>query len=541
MNKYLKKNKPIKFVAKKLGLKDKDLSLYGDYMAKINCELGKKNGNLILVTAINPTTAGEGKTTVSIGLADALSLLNKKVCLALREPSLGPVFGMKGGATGGGLSSLVPEDDINLHFTGDFHAITSANNLLCSCIDNHIYQGNSLNIDKVIFNRCLDMNDRALRNCKVGDNEREEHFVITAASEIMAILSVSKDFNDMKDRLGNIIVALNKDNKPVFAKDLGCVDAMCILLKDAIRPNLVQTKLGTPCIVHMGPFANIAHGCNSIIATKMALSRADYVVTEAGFGADLGAEKFLDFKCRIMAQKVSAVILVATCRALKLHGGVCKDEVDKENIDALKVGFENLKRHYENITNEFKLPCVIAINKFTSDTREELDTLQNLCQSIGAKNEIVDVFKMGGYGAINLAKDVISYNKPQDINYIYNLDETIEQKCNEIAKKIYHADGIILEDKAKEDLKNINDLGLNNLPVIMAKTQYSFSDNAKLLNAPTNFSITIKEFQIRSGAKFIVAILGNMLLMPALGKTPSLLNMKATYDEVNKKVDIKLK
>ena len=456
--------------------------------------------------------------------------------MALREPSLGPVFGVKGGATGGGYSQVVPMEDINLHFTGDFHAITSANNLLCSFIDNHIYQGNELNInpEKIVFNRCVDLNDRALRQIDVALGEkngvvRRDRFNITAASEIMAILCLTLSLEDLKQRLGNILVAYNMDNKPIFAKDLGVNEAMAILLKDAIKPNLVQSLIGTPALVHGGPFANIAHGCNTIIATKLAMTYADYTITEAGFGADLGAQKFLDTKCRIANLKPDAVVIVATVKALKLHGGADKTELTQENIDALSKGIPNLLKHIDNIKNVYKLPAVVAINQFTTDTEAELNLVKTEVEKYGAKAIVANVWGKGGKGVIDLAKEVIDLcEKENNFEFSYNVEDTVEKKLTDIATKIYGAKGIKLTEKAKADLKDINELKFDKLPVIIAKTQYSLSDNAKLLGAPKDFEIEIKELQIRSGAGFIVAIAGSMLLMPGLPKVPA--GQKMTID-----------
>ncbi|MBQ9792690.1 MAG: formate--tetrahydrofolate ligase [Clostridia bacterium] len=530
------KLKKITEIAKTLGVKEDDLELYGNYKAKINNFNLNPKGKLILVTAINPTAAGEGKTTVSVGLADGFTELNKNVCLALREPSLGPVFGVKGGATGGGYSQVVPMEDINLHFTGDFHAITSANNLLCSFIDNHIFQGNELNInpEKIVFNRCVDLNDRALRQIDVALGEkngvqRRDRFIITAASEIMAILCLTLSLEDLKQRLGNILVAYNMDNKPIFARDLGVNEAMAILLKDAIKPNLVQSLIGTPALVHGGPFANIAHGCNTIIATKLAMTYADYTITEAGFGADLGAQKFLDTKCRIANLKPDAVVIVATVKALKLHGGADKTELTQENIDALAKGIPNLLKHIDNIKNVYKLPAVVAINQFTTDTEKELNLVKEEVEKYGAKAIVANVWGKGGKGAIDLAQEVIALcEEKNNFEFSYNVEDGIEKKLTDIATKIYGAKGVKLTEKAQEDLKDINDLKFDKLPVIIAKTQYSLSDNAKLLGAPKDFEIEIKELQIRSGAGFIVAIAGNMLLMPGLPKVPA--GQKMTID-----------
>lgn len=525
-------------VAKKIGLNEDDLILYGKYKAKIDKKLdGKKAGKLVLVTAISPTKAGNGKTTVSIGLADGLAQLGEKVCLALREPSLGPVFGIKGGATGGGYSQIVPMEDINLHFNGDFHAITSANNLLSSLIDNHVFQGNELQIDcdNIFFKRCLDLNDRALRECTVNETKnctpRKEHFTITAASEIMAIMCLAKDLTDLKARLGNIMVALNTDGKPVYARDLHAQDAMAILLKDALKPNLVQTLAGTPAIVHCGPFANIAHGCNSVIATRTALSLADYCVTEAGFGADLGAEKFIDLKCRLNGFKPNCVVLVATIRALKLNGGADDCDLVTENLNALKNGLPNLMRHLNAITDVYKLPCVVTINRFITDTDAEIELVRT---AVGEKNVVCvinEVWAKGGTGALNLARAVIdNCNKPNDcFSFAYDLDESVKDKIFDVAHKIYGAKSVVYTEQAKKSLKNIHKLGLDGLPVIMAKTQFSFTDDAKRLGAPTDFELTVRDVEIRSGAGFLVVLLGNMMLMPALSASPAAIKM--TIDE----------
>lgn len=525
-------------VAKKIGLNEDDLILYGKYKAKIDKKLdGKKAGKLVLVTAISPTKAGNGKTTVSIGLADGLAQLGEKVCLALREPSLGPVFGIKGGATGGGYSQIVPMEDINLHFNGDFHAITSANNLLSSLIDNHVFQGNELQIDcnNIFFKRCLDLNDRALRECTVNETKnctpRKEHFTITAASEIMAIMCLSKDLTDLKARLGNIMVALNTDGEPVYARDLHAQDAMAILLKDALKPNLVQTLAGTPAIVHCGPFANIAHGCNSVIATRTALSLADYCVTEAGFGADLGAEKFIDLKCRLNGFKPNCVVLVATIRALKLNGGADDCDLATEDLNALKNGLPNLMRHLHAITDVYKLPCVVTINRFITDTDAEIELVKT---AVGEKNVACvtnEVWAKGGTGALNLARAVIdNCNKPNDsFSFAYNLDESVKDKIFDVAHKIYGAKSVVYTEQAEKSLKNIHKLGLDGLPVIMAKTQFSFTDDAKRLGAPTDFELTVRDVEIRSGAGFLVVLLGNMMLMPALSASPAAIKM--TIDE----------
>lgn len=530
------KPKKIKDIAKTLGLKPKDLVLYGDIKAKIKKKPTTNNNKLVLVTAINPTSAGIGKTTVSIGIADALHSLGESVCLALREPSLGPVFGVKGGATGGGYSQVVPMADINLHFNGDFHAITSANNLLCAMIDNHIYQGNELNIDpnKILFHRCLDLNDRALRSVTVAqtkiESPRPDEFTITAASEVMAIMCLSKDINDLKRRLGNIIVALNTKGKPVYAKDLHIADAMAILLKDAMQPNLVQTLEGTPAIVHLGPFANIAHGCNSITATNLSMSLAKYTITEAGFGADLGAEKFLDLKCRVAGLKPNAVVLVATIQALKLHGGADKKNLKTENLEALKLGIGNLLRHIDIIKNVYKLPLVVTLNKYVTDSPAEVDFVLKTLEKLGCEYAINDAWAMGSKGAITLAEKVMKLcdEDNSSFSYSYNLKDSIENKIEDICSKVYGADGVIFTDKAKNSIEVINKLKLNKLPIVIAKTQYSLSDNPKLLGAPTGFKVTIRDIEIRSGAEFLVALAGDMMLMPGLSKEPAGVNMKIT-------------
>ncbi len=517
----------IDVTAGKLGLKKSEYYTLGDNIAKVSCNRDNNKSKLILVTSINPTKAGNGKTTVSIGLGDALAKLNKKVCLALREPSMGPVFGMKGGATGGGYSQVVPMEEINLHFTGDFHAITSANNLLCSAIDNHIFQGNALNIDtsKILFNRCLDLNDRALRNVIVeadGENARKEKFNITAASEVMAILSVAKDLADLKRRLGNILVAFDKEAKPVYARNLHIEDAMAILLKEAIKPNLVQTLAGTPAFVHCGPFANIAHGCNSIIATNTAMNLSCYTITEAGFGADLGAEKFIDYKCRIANLKPNCVVIVATIPALKLHGGVNDNDLKRENLQAIKLGFANLRKHIETMKEVFKTPVVVTLNKYATDTEAELDLISSLVKETKTPFEINEVWAKGGDGAIDLANAVIKEcDKDYTLDFAYDLEDSIETKIEKIASKIYGAKGVNYTKEAKDNIKLANSLGLSGLPIIVAKTQYSLSDNKDLIGAPTNFEITVRDIEFRTGAGFVVVLLGKMLLMPGLNKTPA--------------------
>lgn len=523
--------RPISEVADELGLDPEDYELYGKYKAKVNHVKSEKQGKLILVTAINPTPAGEGKTTISIGLADALRQLKYKTMLALREPSLGPVFGIKGGAAGGGYAQLAPMSDINLHFTGDFHAITAANNLLSAMIDNHIYFGNKLNIKTVVWNRCLDVNDRALRNINIVYDSnsvignRTESFSITAASEIMAIFCLSSDFDDLKARLSKIVVGYDKDNKAITAGDLEASEAMAILLYEALKPNLVQTLEGTPAFVHGGPFANIAHGCNSVIATKSALKLADMVVTEAGFGADLGAQKFLDIKCRTNDLTPSCVVLVATVRALKYNGGA--KDLKTQDLEALRKGMPNLTKHLSNIVNQYKLPCVVAINKFDTDTPEEIELIKAACQDFGVEAIEASVFAEGGKGGLDLAKAVAQKcDQPlTKINFTYELDDAIEQKINKIAQKIYGADGVDFLPKAQKQLKKFETDGLNNLPVCIAKTQYSLSDNANLLSAPKGFRITVRDLQLRAGAGFIVAVAGDIMLMPGLPKVPNATKM----------------
>lgn len=531
------KPKKIKDVAKTIGLKPKDIILYGDIKAKVRKKPNPNNNNkLVLVTAINPTSAGIGKTTVSIGIADALHSMGESVCLALREPSLGPVFGVKGGATGGGYSQVVPMTDINLHFNGDFHAITSANNLLCAMIDNHIYQGNELDIDssKILFHRCLDLNDRALRSVTVAqtkiESPRQDSFTITAASEIMAIMCLAKDINDLKRRLGNIIVALNSKGKPVYCKDLKIADAMAILLKDACLPNLVQTLEGTPALVHLGPFANIAHGCNSITATNLSMTLAKYTITEAGFGADLGAEKFFDLKCRVTGLKPNAVVLVATVQALKLHGGADKKNLKEENLDALKLGIGNLVRHINIIKNTYKLPLVVTLNKYITDSKKEVDLVLETLEKLSCNYAINDAWALGSAGAIDLARKVMELCEEDNstFSYSYQLEDSVEKKIEDICHSVYGASGVKFTDKALDSIKVINKLKLDKLPIIIAKTQYSLSDNPKLIGAPTNFDITIRDIEIRSGAEFLVALAGDMMLMPGLSKEPAGVNMKIT-------------
>ena len=529
---------PITEIAKHLEIPEDDLELYGKYKAKISLDYwntlkNRPNGKLILVTAINPTPAGEGKTTTSIGLGDALHKLGKKTTIALREPSLGPCFGLKGGAAGGGYSQVVPMEDINLHFTGDFHAITTAHNLLAAVIDNHIQQGNALDLDvrRITWKRVLDLNDRALRNiiCGLGGKAhgvpRETGFDITVASEMMAILCLTSDLEDTKKRLGNIIIGYTRSGRIVRAKELNVTGALTLLFKDAIKPNLVQTLEGTPALIHGGPFANIAHGCNSVMATKYALKMADYTVTEAGFGADLGAEKFLDIKCRFTGFKPNAVVIVATIRALKMHGGLAKTELGTENIEALKKGMTNLAKHIENI-HKFGLPIVVAINAFPTDTENELQELKTLCESMGASVSISEAWAKGGEGAIDLAKKVIeAAEKPSDFHYMYDENDTIKNKINAIATKIYGADGVNYTPAVEKTIAELEAAGLDKMPICMAKTQYSLSDDQTKLGAPTGFKITVRELRISAGAGFIVALTGNVLTMPGLPKKPAAENM----------------
>lgn len=522
-------------VAAKLGISEDEIEPYGHYKAKLSQKLfdrvkDNKDGKLILVTAINPTPAGEGKTTTSVGLCEGMNKIGKKTCVALREPSLGPVFGIKGGAAGGGYSQVVPMEDINLHFTGDMHAITAANNLLAAMIDNHIQQGNALNIDvrRILFKRCLDMNDRALRNCVVGMGgkvngvPREDHFQITVASEIMAILCLSADLNDLKRRLGNILVGYTYDDKPVFARDLQAVGAMTALLRDAINPNLVQTLENNPAIIHGGPFANIAHGCNSVRATKLALKLADYVVTEAGFGSDLGAEKFFDIKCRTAGLKPDCVVLVATIRALKYNGGVAKPDLAKENIEALQKGIVNLGVHIENMRT-FGVPVVVAINHFATDTEAEIKLIREYCQEMVVKVAFSDVFAKGGDGAVELAREVVRAIDDEESRFapIYDEKLTIKEKMDIIATKIYRADGVVYTAKADKAIKEVEALGLDRVPICVAKTQYSLSDNPTLLGKPEGFKITVSDVRASSGAGFVVIYTGDIMTMPGLPKVPS--------------------
>ncbi len=526
---------PIVEIAKKLNIPEDELELYGKYKAKLSDDLwerlkNKKDGKLILVTAINPTPAGEGKTTTTVGLGQAMSKIGKNAVIALREPSLGPVMGVKGGAAGGGYAQVVPMEDINLHFTGDMHAITAANNLLSAAIDNHIHQGNSLNIDllQIVWKRAMDMNDRALRNTIVGlggkanGMPREDGFLITVASEVMAILCLSTDLMDLKDRLGKIIIGYNYDGKPVTAKDLKVNGAMTLLLKDAIKPNLVQTLENTPAIMHGGPFANIAHGCNSIMATKIALKLADYCITEAGFGADLGAEKFFDIKCRMAGLKPDAVILVATIRALKYNGGVKKEDLGTENIDALKSGFVNLEKHIENL-KKFGVPVIVAINHFGTDTAKEVEYVKSKCNDINVEVAFSQVFANGGAGGQELAEKLIKLidSTSSDFKPLYDVNLPIKEKIETIAREIYGAKGVVYSPDADKTIKKIEGMGLDKLPICMAKTQYSLSDNPHLLGRPENFEISVKELKISAGAGFIVALTGDIMTMPGLPKVPA--------------------
>ena len=526
---------PIKDVAASIGIEEDDLELYGKYKAKISDELinrTKKNpdGKLILVTAINPTPAGEGKTTTSVGLGEAFGRLGKKALIALREPSLGPCFGIKGGAAGGGYAQVVPMEDLNLHFTGDFHAITSANNLLAALLDNHIQQGNELGIDprQIVWKRGMDMNDRVLRNIVVGLGSkmdgmvREDHFVITVASEIMAILCLADDMADLKKRLGRIIVAYTFDGKPVTADDLQATGSMAALLKDALKPNLIQTLEHTPAIVHGGPFANIAHGCNSVRATKTALKLADYVITEAGFGADLGAEKFFDIKCRMAGLKPDAVVLVATIRALKYNGGVPKDELSSENLDALKAGIVNLEKHIENL-HKFGVPVVVTLNSFVTDTKAETDFVEQFCKERGCEFALSEVWEKGGEGGIDLANKVLETIEHKESNFkvLYDDSLSLKEKIETVAKEIYGADGVTYSPAAERELKRITDLGMGDFPVCMAKTQYSLSDDAKKLGRPSGFKINVREVYASAGAGFVVAVNGSIMTMPGLSKKPA--------------------
>ena len=535
---------PITEVAKALDIPSDELEQYGKYKAKLSYSYIKENmnredGKLVLVTAINPTPAGEGKTTTNVGLSMALSKLGKRTVTTLREPSLGPCFGVKGGAAGGGYSQVVPMDDINLHFTGDFHAITSAHNLLAALLDNHIHQGNKLGIvtKKIVWKRVVDMNDRALRNIVIGLGgkgdgvTRENGFDITVASEIMAILCLSSDLDDLKDRLSKMVVAYNYDGEAVTAGDLEATGAMALLLKDAIKPNLVQTLDNTPAFIHGGPFANIAHGCNSVVATKTALKLGDYVVTEAGFGADLGAEKFFDIKCRYAGLKPDCVVIVATVRALKMNGGVAKDNLAEENLEALKTGSSNLIRHIENVS-KFGVPSVVAINRFPTDTEAELELLDKICEEYGVKVVLSEVFAKGAEGGMELANEVIRICEEgkADFKPLYDLDISIKEKMEKIAKEIYRADGVDFTSAAEKQIKELTKLGYDKLPICVAKTQYSFSDDATLLGAPTGFRITVRELRVSAGAGFIVALTGSIMTMPGLPKVPAANGMDILSD-----------
>ena len=525
----------IREIAKTAGVDEKYLEQYGNYKAKVDYNIlkdmaDKPNGKLVLVTAINPTPAGEGKTTTTVGLADAMRLIGKNVMVALREPSLGPVFGVKGGAAGGGYAQVVPMEDINLHFTGDFHAIGAANNLLAAMLDNHIYQGNALGIDprQITWRRCVDMNDRQLRfvvdglGGKVNGTPREDGYDITVASEIMAVLCLASDITDLKERLSRLVVGYTYAGKPVTAGDLHAQGAMAALLKDALKPNLVQTLEHTPAFVHGGPFANIAHGCNSVTATKIALKLGDYAITEAGFGADLGAEKFLDIKCRMAGLKPSCVVLVATARALKYNGGVPKAETGKENLEALEKGLPNLLQHVSNITTVYKLPCVVAINRFPTDTEAELKLIETKCKELGVNVALSEVWGKGGEGGVELAKEVIRLcEQPNDFTFSYELNCSIKEKIEAIAKKIYHADGVNFTANAEKQIKTLTDLGYDHMPICMAKTQYSFTDDQTKLGAPRDFTITVRNVKVSAGAGFLVALTGEIMTMPGLPKVPA--------------------
>lgn len=537
---------PIKEVAASIGIQEEHLELYGKYKAKLTDELwdemkDRPNGKLVLVTAINPTPAGEGKTTTSVGLGQAMAKLNKKAIIALREPSLGPCFGVKGGAAGGGYAQVVPMEDLNLHFTGDFHAITSANNLLAAMLDNHIQQGNELQIDprQIVWKRCLDMNDRVLRNIVVGLGNkmdgmvREDHFVITVASEIMAILCLASDINDLKARLGKIVVAYNFAGEPVTAEQLHATGAMTALLKDAIKPNLIQTLEHTPALIHGGPFANIAHGCNSVIATKMALKLADITITEAGFGADLGAEKFMDIKCRMSGLKPDAVVLVATVRALKYNGGVAKKDLNEENLEALAKGIVNLEKHIENV-QKYGVPCVVTLNSFVTDTEAEYEFIKNFCEERGCEFALSEVWAKGGEGGKALAEKVLHTLETKESNFklLYHDELSLKEKIETIAKEIYGAEGVEFAPAAEKQLAKITDMGYDNLPICMAKNQYSLSDDATLLGRPTNFKIHIREVYVNAGAGFVVALTGAIMTMPGLPKVPAANGIDVNEDGV---------
>lgn len=524
-------------VAKNININEDDLELYGKYKAKISNDLynkieKNKNGKLVLVTAISPTPLGEGKTTISISIADGLKKIGKKSILALREPSLGPVFGIKGGATGGGRAQVAPMEDINLHFTGDIHAITSANNLLSALIDNHIFSGNSLEIEKVIWKRCVDLNDRQLRKVNTGLSgeknmqPREDSFDITVASEIMAILCLSKDLKDLKKRVGKIVIGYNKKGEPVYVKDLNAEGSIAVLLKDAIKPNLVQTLEHTPCLIHGGPFANIAHGCNSIIATKIALKLADYTVTEAGFGADLGAEKFLNIKCRQAQIKPDVVVCVATLKALKYHGGVEKDKIQEENIEALEKGMNNLYKHIENIKDKFGLNVIVALNKYSKDSQKEIEYLKNKLNEKQIELSLVEGWEKGSDGAIDIANKIVELSeKEEKFTYTYELQDDVKTKIEKVTSEIYGAKSVIYEDQAIENIEKIEKMGYRNLPICIAKTQYSFSDNAKNLECDDDFSITVRNVELKAGAGFIVILAGKIMTMPGLPKVPAAENI----------------
>lgn len=532
----------IENIAKKAGIEPEDIECYGKYKAKISDKIFEKvkkqeNGKLVLVTAISPTPLGEGKTTISIAIADGLQKIGKKSMLCLREPSLGPVFGIKGGATGGGHSQVAPMEDINLHFTGDIHAITSANNLLSAMIDNHIYFGNELKFKKVVWKRCVDLNDRQLRTVNTGLSgeskivQREDHFDITVASEIMAIVCLSKDIFELREKLGNIIVGYNEEDKPIYAKDLKAQGAMAVLLKDAIKPNLVQTLEHTPALIHGGPFANIAHGCNSIRATKLALKLSDYTITESGFGADLGAEKFLDIKCKKIGIKPDAVVLVTTIKALKYHGGVEKENIQKENIEAIKNGLHNLYKHIDNIKNKFGLNVIVALNKYYTDTKEEIDFLTQKLKEKQIEISIVEGWEKGGEGAIDIANKIVELaNKNSNLNYMYELEDDIKTKILKVSTKIYGAKDVIYSKEAEEQIEKINLFGYSNLPICIAKTQYSFSDDPKNLECKNDYSINVKSFELKAGAGFIVVIAGNIMTMPGLPKMPAAENIDIDKD-----------
>ena len=537
------KMQPITEIAKVAGVDEEYLEQYGKYKAKVDYSLLKKStrkdGKLVLVTAITPTPAGEGKTTTTIGLADGLKRIGKNVVVALREPSLGPVFGIKGGAAGGGYAQVVPMEDINLHFTGDFHAIGAANNLLAAMLDNHIHQGNALNIDprRITWKRCVDMNDRQLRfvtdglGGRINGVPREDGFDITVASEIMAVFCLASSITDLKERLSRIVVAYTYNDEPVTAGQIGAVGAMAALLKDALKPNLVQTLEGTPAFVHGGPFANIAHGCNSVIATKMAMKLGDYAITEAGFGADLGAEKFLDIKCRYAGLRPSAVVVVATIRALKMHGGVAKTELGNENLEALEIGIPNLLRHVSNIKDVYKLPCVVAVNRFPTDTDAEVGAIIEKCKALGVNVVLSNVWAEGGKGGEELAHEVVRLcEEPNDFSFSYELEGSIEDKIEAIVRNVYRGSGVVFAPAAKKEIAKLASLGFDRLPVCMAKTQYSFSDDAAKLGAPENFTVTVRNVKVSAGAGFIVALTGDIMTMPGLPKSPAALRIDVDED-----------